>query len=385
MNAREQRLFDRLCSTLPAGRRVIERGDPHEAGAARESGLDAAKALEDVDAVVVVGQPGASLADEAARHQEHAYVTRVRLVDSEVFAWVGGEPPGLGSPGLGPSDLGPSDLGNDAGRGTDAPREVLLLERRSPTARSQRLPADLTNDVFSIGAYQRLLADAQARGYRFIGFEEALALSPDDAGRYILLRHDVDFSPSLSVRVAEVEAAWSVTSTWFFLLSGAFYNLLEPDHRRVVRRVRALGHTLGFHYDQEDDIAEGLDILSVVAGERLRHIAQHNPTLLPQRALERADVVDAYDPRITGQQSFVYVSDSGMRWRHKSFADLVAEGCPRIYALCHPESWLTEGRDLVTVVRSVEAREHTRARRRFDAFVEATIGYLRGRKEREGR
>jgi hypothetical protein len=169
------------------------------------------------------------------------------------------------------------------------------------------------------------------------------------------------------------------------MLSGAFYDLLEPEHRQVVRRVSELGHELGFHYDEYDDIADGLEILSVVAGRKLRHIAQHNPTLLPRRGLEGRDVVDAYDPRIGGAQRFVYVSDSGMRWRAKSFADLLDERAPRIYALCHPESWLTEGRDMIAMIRGVEADETARRRKRYDAFIEGNIRYLRTRREREGR
>lgn len=349
MNEHEQRLFERVLACFSARRRVVTSGDV---------------SFDDVDVVFVVGAPGASL--DAAAHEEHAYVTRLRLVSSEVFALAGGEPP--------------AEVVDPA-----VAREVLVLEPRSEAARAMTLPADLASDVFTVRAYAELLARARQLGYRFLGFEQALALPPTDTGKYILLRHDIDLSPALALRMAEVEASAGVASTWFFMLSGAFYDTLEPENRKAVRKVLELGHTVGFHYDEWDDIAEGLDILSVVAGKKLHHIAQHNPTLLPVRALERADIVDAYDKRIPNAQGFVYVSDSGMRWRHKTFADLVEEGCPRIYALCHPESWLTEGRDLVSVVRSVEAREHDSRRRRFDAFVAGNIGYLRARKEREGR
>jgi len=358
MNEREQSLFDRLSSSfshLPR-RRVLESTDRGE--------LDAL--LGELDVLFVLGAPGESLAADAARFADRAYVTRVRLVASEVFALTGGSPP--------PEVIEPAEV-----------REVLALEPRSEAARAMVLPDDLASDVFTAREYAALLARALERGYRFLSFEQALALDPADDGRFILLRHDIDLSPTLALRMAEVEARAGVVSTWFFMLSGAFYDLLEPEHRKVVRRVLELGHTVGFHYDEWDDIAEGLDILSVVAGKRLHHIAQHNPTLLPPRALERADVVDAYDKRIPNVQAFVYVSDSGMRWRHKTLSDLIEEGCPRIYALCHPESWLTEGRDLVSVVRAVEAREHESRRRRFDAFVAGNIGYLRTRREREGR
>lgn len=184
--------------------------------------------------------------------------------------------------------------------------------------------------------------------------------------------------------MAELEAAEGVRSTYFVMVSGAFYDVLEPEHRRAVRGIVELGHTVGLHYDEEDDIAEGLAILSVVAGRSLRHIAQHNPTLLPRRGLAEERVVDAYDPRLA-EAGFVYVSDSGMRWRARTFGDLIRGEAPRIYALCHPESWTAEGRDLVGMVRMVEETERRRRRERFDRFVAGNVRYLRARKAQEGR
>lgn len=333
-------LLDRLCAAYGHLARRCVIGDPSEVD----------DALEAHDVVFLVG---AELAELVPPLRARAYVTHVRLTPSEIFALTGG----------------PVDAP------IEAAREVLILEPRSADARARALPADLGSDVFRVGAWAATLRRALDRGYRFVGFAEALSLDPADDGRYLLLRHDVEVSPDLAGRVAELEAELGVSSAWFFMISGGFYDLLA--HRAVVRRVRALGHTLGFHYDACDDIAEGLDILSVVAGQRVAQIAQHNPSLVPRPPLERPDVVDAYDARLTGPQRFVYVSDSGMRWRGKPLDALVEEGTPRIYALCHPESWLTEGRDLISALRFVEEREHEERRRRFDAFVAGNIEYLR--------
>jgi hypothetical protein len=291
----------------------------------------------------------------------------VRLTISEIFAHTG--------------DVSLVSSSGDRG----AAREVVILEPKDVHADFLELPSDLESDWFSIAGYRDLLTGALAAGYRFIGFEEAIASPPSDDQKLILLRHDIDLSPTLALRIAEFESAMGIHSTFFFMISGAFYDLFEPRNRRVVQAMIELGHTVGLHYDEYDDIAEGLDLLSVLAGRKLRHIAQHNPTLLPRRGLERHDVVDAYDPRIQREQGFTYVSDSGMRFRKATIADHVSGLTPRIYALCHPETWLTEGGDLISMIRNVERDEVQRMRRRYDEFVAGNIRYLRARREREGR
>lgn len=316
--------------------------------------------------LVAVGAPGASLHAAWCSLAGRTYASLVRLVPSEVLAVAGGAP--------------------IAGAiASDRVREVIVAEARTEDDRALVLPQDLVSDRFSIEAYAALLRRALDDGYEFVGFEAALELERSDPRRVVLLRHDIDLSPVRALRMAEVEAQLGVRSTFFFMLSGAFYDLLEPHHRHTVRDVAALGHEVGFHYDEYDDIVEGLDILSAVAGRTVRHVAQHNPTILPRRGFESAKIVDAYDARITGAQGFTYVSDSGMRWRKKTLADLLGEGASRIYALCHPETWLSEGRDLLSTIRSIEAEEDARRRRRYDAFVAGNIRYLRTRKQQEGR
>jgi hypothetical protein len=188
----------------------------------------------------------------------------------------------------------------------------------------------------------------------------------------------------LAHRMAALEASLGIRSTYFIMISGAFYDVLEPRHVRAVRGIASLGHSVGLHYDEHDDIADGLDILSSIAGLRVQEIAQHNPTLLPRRGVDDSQILDAYDKRIGGELGFTYVSDSGMKWRRKTLRDLIEEDCPRIYALCHPESWFADGRDLVEVIRMVQADEHANLARKFDAFVAGNIGYLRSRKQIEG-
>lgn len=293
------------------------------------------------------GARGVSLEVEAERLSDRAWVTRVRLTRSAVFALTG-------------VDVSPDG----------EPRELLVLVPKRDGHRAKALPPPLTSDRFSLDDYRALLVRARELGYRFVDFDAAFAAE----GRSVLLRHDVDLSPRWAVAMARVEAALGVRATYFFMISGAFYDLLEQ--RESVRAIAALGHDIGFHYDTGDGLDEGLDVLSAIVGRRLHLVAQHNPTLAPERRAPPADVVDAYDPRL--MQRFSYVSDSGMRHRRDSFASLIDEGRERIYALCHPEAWLSDGGDLVSMIRLVEQEELSRRRRRFDEFVEGNIRYLSG-------
>ncbi len=47
--------------------------------------------------------------------------------------------------------------------------------------------------------------------------------------RYLILRHDVDFSVDRALELAKIENNYGISSTYFFLLHSDFYNIFEKD------------------------------------------------------------------------------------------------------------------------------------------------------------
>ena len=65
----------------------------------------------------------------------------------------------------------------------------------------------------------------------------------------VLLRHDVDFSISMALNISKIEHSLKVKSTFFFLLSSNFYNLLSKVNVEKIHKIISLGHKVSLHWD----------------------------------------------------------------------------------------------------------------------------------------
>jgi hypothetical protein len=244
-------------------------------------------------------------------------------------------------------------------------------------------PARLTRE-----RYAACLDEAKARGFAFVRFAELAPGSPPPSGRFIALRHDVDFAPEHALAMAELEHDAGVASTYFVLVDGEFYDATRPDVVRVVRRIRELGHEVGLHFavssavhdDLAEEVAFRARLLGEIAGAPVRSFSQHDPVNAGFADVELPGCVDAYEA--VRRHDLLYVSDSAMLWREHSFESALAEDRD-LCLLAHPHSWLHPEHDYVALIRALQARELERMSARFDRFVGALASYYE-RRLREG-
>ena len=98
-------------------------------------------------------------------------------------------------------------------------------------------------DSMNVENYKRLLKAFEDKGYRFGRFD---GLGPDYTA---VLRHDIDFSLKYALKVAEIEAARGFSAYYFILLTTNFYNAFSSQGRKILLRIKELGHELGVHFD----------------------------------------------------------------------------------------------------------------------------------------
>ena len=67
----------------------------------------------------------------------------------------------------------------------------------------------------------------------------------------LILRHDIDFDIKAAYEIALIEHEINVKSTFFFLLRGDFYNLINSENYDLVKKIESLGHKISLHYDIE--------------------------------------------------------------------------------------------------------------------------------------
>jgi hypothetical protein len=208
-------------------------------------------------------------------------------------------------------------------------------------------------DRFTYGAYRELVG--------WLGRENANVCFEDfplgdEVDRIFILRHDVDFSPEAALRMAEFEARIGARASYFVLLTSPHYNLLAKEHSSFPRRLVALGHEVGLHYDVEAfEAIAGSDafgvlelqigILSALTGKKVRSIAMHNPSSSGEDPFRGVDgFVNAYaDPYV---KETAYFSDSCGAWRDDFVRTVKGGEIPaRIQLLTHPLLWAEEAAD----------------------------------------
>lgn len=67
--------------------------------------------------------------------------------------------------------------------------------------------------------------------------------------RYVLLRHDIDFSLDYALKIAKFEYKNKIKSTYFFLVSSNMYNLFSRKNIKIVKNIKKLRHKISLHYD----------------------------------------------------------------------------------------------------------------------------------------
>ena len=232
--------------------------------------------------------------------------------------------------------------------------------------------------------YLDFVAKSKARNFGFVQFRDFLSAAVRLPERYILLRHDIDFSPGYSVEMAELEHDAGITSSFYVLIDGQFYNPLESKIIRQIRRIHELGHEVGLHFavsssvhdDLGAEVAFRLKILSDIVGAPVRSFSQHDPVNAGFAAVTlppgHYPCVDA--SRVIKDNNLLYVSDSAMMWRRYTF-DTALDENRNLCLLAHPHSWLHPQDDYVAMIREIEAYEVQKVNERFDMFVDALTGY----------
>lgn len=96
---------------------------------------------------------------------------------------------------------------------------------------------------FTLDIYRTLLETLQAKGYQLISYRNYVMTSCRDDDKYVILRHDVDAKPENSLKTAQIEKSLGAKATYYFRVGK------ESNNPEVIRAIVALGHEIGYHYE----------------------------------------------------------------------------------------------------------------------------------------
>ncbi len=208
---------------------------------------------------------------------------------------------------------------------------------------------------FTVNKYIELLKALQNAGYAFLTFRDYMSFqsttsksqnitvtsghtqSPQTETernnnslpeKFIILRHDVDALPENSLLLARIQGKMHITGSYYFRVVRKSYD------EKIIREISALGHEIGYHYENMDACNGDIDrAFNDFAGnlKKMRSVVPIDTICMHGSPLSRYDnreLWKKYNYRnlgIIGEPYFdidfnktAYFTDTGRRWNgHK--------------------------------------------------------------------
>lgn len=97
---------------------------------------------------------------------------------------------------------------------------------------------------FTPETYRVLLETLLAKDYEIISYADYRKSTIDNRqSKFVILRHDVDAKPQNSLVTAQIEHALGVKASYYFRVGKG------SNRPEVIRAIVALGHEIGYHYE----------------------------------------------------------------------------------------------------------------------------------------
>lgn len=247
---------------------------------------------------------------------------------------------------------------------------------------------------FSYDGYRAMLIRL-LESFEFYLFAEAPVefVQGHDSKRKLFLRHDVDLSLEHAYRMALIEDALGVRSTFMILPFSRIYRLDSARSREILQEMQTKGHELGLHLSIElgEEIPswDSLPLLEQMHAHRrelearleteVRSFSLHRPhQALLRGPLEVENLVNAY----SHEMMRFYISDSRGRWEGGGPVErFLRTKEPVVQLLVHPIWWGPESEEPRSRLQefyegSVQGKTKV-FRERLDFEIERTVGLRR--------
>lgn len=196
---------------------------------------------------------------------------------------------------------------------------------------------------FSLPHYFKTLEKARKLGYDIIPLRDKNFLH---SKKYIVLRHDVDYSIDYAYRLGIKEVKHKIKSSYFILLHSQFYNPFSPNNIKKIKKLSKY-HEIGLHYEvgvlpkepkkATEVILAEIKLLEELIGTKITSVSAHDVTtgIKPSQKLLKLlskFVLDAKNLNIK------YISDSTQNWREGCMCQHIGM-VDKLQILTHPFLW----------------------------------------------
>lgn len=202
-----------------------------------------------------------------------------------------------------------------------------------------------SNDDFVVENY-RILVKSALKSYKPSGYKNI-----PWGERFILWRHDCDYSLNRAYALAKIECEEGLKATYFINPHCEFYNALEGTQAGLIKKILNLGHDIGVHFDGaffnttsefqlNKQVKIDADLLENYFGIRPTAFSFHNPTSFHLSCEDGyyGGLVNCYSRQF--KKEVPYCSDSNGYWRFRRLSDVLENASDRcLQVLTHPGWW----------------------------------------------
>lgn len=186
----------------------------------------------------------------------------------------------------------------------------------------------------------------------------------DSTKKFIVLRHDIEFSIERAFAMACIESEAGISSSYLVQLTNNTYNALSQENIRMLKEMLSMGHKIGLHYhmksdknaiDISADILYEVNILEKSLEQKVDRFSFHRPPIeLLKGGLAIDGLINLYDKKYFSfieqddcikAASIKYISDSRHRWNYGAPDEKTLLENDKIQLLIHPYSWTEAGLD----------------------------------------
>lgn len=212
--------------------------------------------------------------------------------------------------------------------------------------------------MFSYDDYREIIRIIKSTGLQ-AGYREAIARD-----RFVIMRHDVEYSVERAYELSKVEESMDFTSTYFFQWTNNSYNILSRKNMDMLKDMHERGHEIGLHYalngmtDMQQvrrQIVKEMEILSTMFGFKVDTFSVHRPSKdILRENIKLEGILNAYqDDFFTFAENVTpdtpvavkYMSDANHIWRYGYPDEKNILSHDKVQILTHPFAWTKQGYD----------------------------------------
>lgn len=204
----------------------------------------------------------------------------------------------------------------------------------------------------------------------------------NDTHYYCVIRHDVEFSVTRALQLAQVEAKLGISSTYVFQVCNNNYNPFSYKNRELIHKICELGHDIGVHVHLgnfnehnervENYIIKQAQLLSIALEYPINKFSIHRPSKKHiQNVINIPGYINMNDNKFfTYTDNFniynlpvLYLADSNHTWKYGHPLSIDFSKITKMQLNCHPFSWTEKGLEnsdnfyILTKEKQLEALE----------------------------